>query len=224
MGNGLVCEVKNVYERKTFGHTVYICEVVLCGLSRSMSCVNPHDEYRTLSLVEELWWPHAQRGSPWSRRQVDAAAHVSTSSVWVHTGDIEVSCCHTVEQNNALAPGDRPGWFWDPRRLTVGPCVWGQGHGSCWRGTVLVLCGPCPARALVLALGSGSGRGSMCLQWAHAGGDTQNQTPLPGSQGNGSLKLKMGSVVIIKGFIVWITSVVEPAGRTSKCKGKLAKS
>ena len=42
----------------------------------------------------------------------------------------------------------------------------------------------------------------MCLQWAHAGGDTQNQTPLPGSQGNGSLKLKMGSVVIIKGFIV----------------------
>lgn len=34
----------------------------------------------------------------------------------------------------------------------------------------------------------------------------------------------MGSMIIIKGFIIWITSVVKPAGKTSKCKGKPAKS
>lgn len=161
--------------------------------------------------------------------------------VWVHTRDIEISWFHISGKNNTSALGDGTSWFCDPPQYDSGICVcvfafisvyglgWGE-HKCCWQDTDWCLCSAALILLLVLYYSS-----PFLRLWEqdkyYGGGHRKESDPSPcllsnwrgiGSQGNRSLKLKVGSI-IIKGLIMSYFSN-RTSCRISSCKGKPPKS
>lgn len=103
---------------------------------------------------------------------------------------------------------------------------WDGGHSSCWHDTERCLHSDCSPHSapLTLVLSLGCGKWEAQILYMGCGTEKNHLFPYPlskwwiGSWVNRSLKLRVGSR-IIKGGIIWITSVIEPVDRTFRCKG-----